>query len=183
MKAPLWINSDILAGPYESKTTPVDAKKFFEAVKGGKHLDHATLSIGWTTNAPKGVKGNYTQTHVDEMIKAIEDNIKGTSHPITFPVRALFAAESKETLHKLYDHVSKEKNVTFTVWSGAQDEVDSDKLQDFISSFGVEKVYVDVPKDLKDKLKLSSGASSIAAFGVFNVVAMVVALFLRNGLH
>lgn len=150
-------------------------------------MDAVTLSIGWTTLTVKDTKGNYSQSHVDAMIKVIDENVKDGKYPITFPVRAVFAAESKDTLHKLYDHVSKtNKNVTFTVWSHIddKDQVDQSKLQDFISSFGVDKVYVDVPNELKEKLKLEpSGASSIAQFGLFNVVALIIALVLRNGLH
>lgn len=185
MKAPLWINADIVAGPGEPTTTPVDAKQFFEAIEGAKELESTTLSIGWTTGVNNTKVEGYTKDHVQFMIKAIEDNkINGTKHEITFPVRAVIAAESKDTLHQLYDSVSKKNKVTFTLWTGATDKIDSGKLQKVINSFGAEKIYADLPKDEKDKLKFeTSGASTLVKFGMLNVAVFLFALFFRNGLH
>lgn len=182
MKAPLWINADILEGPGGPKSTPVDAKKFFEAVSA-KELEETTLSIGWTTGDKVET---YTKEQVDAMIKVIVDNkIHESKHPITFPVRAAHAAESKDTLKQLYDEVSKKnKQVTFTLWTTENDTINKDNLQKFINSFGAEKIYADLPKDVKDNYKWdTSGASSIVKFGIFNVAAILIALFFRNAFH
>ena len=89
------------------------------------------------------------------MIKSIEENhVSGSNYPITFPIRAVIATESKDVLHYLFDKVSKRNNVTFTIWSAINDNVNVSKLQDLILSFGTDKVYVDVPKKLKDQLNL-----------------------------
>lgn len=184
----MWINADILKGPVNSKVQPVDADKFFTCAK---ELGNLTLSIGWTTEwGPNSKAGNYSQAQVDAMIKAIEDNkINTTGHPITFPVRAGIAAHSQVTLKHLYDHVSKTNRVTFTIWSSETDNVDVKHLQEFILSFGVNKVYVDVPKVLREKLNLTesfdnsaSSASSLVQFGLLNVIAFAIVVFLRNGL-
>lgn len=140
----------------------MDAKQFFEAVRAVDDLDNATFSIGWTTNVyivlglpfwP--LKARYSQNHVDAMIKAIEENnINGSNHPITFPIRAAIAAESKDVLHHLFDRLREQNKVTFTIWSPAKDRVNVAKLRNLILSFGTDKVYVDVSKKLKDQLKL-----------------------------
>lgn len=185
MKADLWINADIIAGPgKKAGGGEVNAKEFFDAIKASKDVANKTLSIGWTTELGKD-KVSYEKDHIDAMIKAIEDSKIPVGHTFTFPVRAAIAAESKETLHNLYDAVSKDRKVTFTVWSGEKDtdKVDVEKLQEFINSFGVDKVYVDVPEDLGSKINLTGGASATVKFSLFNLAAIVIAMFFRNGLH
>lgn len=159
----LWINADIIAGPGRGiKAKPVDASSFFDAIKSIKELKNVTLSIGWTTSVNRIpglpqwiIKTRYNQNHIDAMIKAIQENhINGFNYPITFPIRAIIAADSKDVLHYLFDKVSKQNNVTFTIWSAINDKVNVSKLQDLIQSFGTDKVYVDVPKTLKDQLNL-----------------------------
>lgn len=180
----VWINADIIPGPGKKAGSEVDAKGFFDAVHAAADLKNKTLSIGWTTELEKDKKTAYEQSHIDAMIKAIEDSQIPVGYPITFPVRAAIAAESKETLHNLFDKVKEnERQVTFTVWSGQNDTVDEGKLQNFIESFGVSKVYVDVPKDLQDKLNLTGGAATVVKFGLLNLAAIAIAMFFRNGLH
>lgn len=130
----------------------------------------------------KGDKG-YTKAHIDAMIKTLTDNKVDAGYPITFPVRAALAAESKDTLRSLYDEVSKTYQVTFTIWSGDKEteKVNNEKLQEFIDTFGLNKVYVDVPEDLMKKL--NSGASTVVKFGLVNLAAIAFAMFFRNGLH
>lgn len=183
---PVWINADILKGPVNSAVKPVKADKFFTFAKD---VENATLSIGWTTNwGSNFTNGSYSAGEVEAMIKSIEKNKNSTAgHPITFPVRAGIAAQSKSSLQHLYDTVSKTNTVTFTIWSGNDDSVDVKQLQALILSFGVDKVYVDVPKTLKEKLNLhektGSSASSLVHFGLLNVITFAVVVFLRNGLN
>ncbi|XP_055307759.1 protein FAM151B-like [Sitodiplosis mosellana] len=166
----LWINADIILGPGKGiKPKPVDANLFFDVIKSIEELKSVTFSIGWTTsvNIIPGLplwtmKTRYSQNHVDAMIKAIEENhIDGSNYPISFPIRAAIAAESREVLQYLFNEVSKQSNVTFTIWSATNDEVNISKLQDLILSIGTDKVYVDVPKKLKDQLNLNNPSNDV----------------------
>lgn len=183
MKAPLWINADIIEGP--GGKVAVDAKRFFDGIHKTPKLTNRTLSIGWTTELPDTDKVSYNQTHVDNMVKAINDNKVPVGYPITFPVRAAIAAESKESLTKLVDTVGKDgRQVTLTIWSADQDtdKVDHKKLQDIINTLTVKRVYVDVPVALADKLDLN-GAATLAKFGLLNLIAIAFTMLFRNGLH
>lgn len=185
LKAPLWINADIIEGPGGKSGAEVNAKRFFDAIHKTKDLTNKTLSIGWTTGLPDSDKVSYNQTHVDNMVKAIDDSKIPVGYPITFPVRAAIAAESKESLTKLVETVGKDgRQVTLTIWSGEQDtdKVDHAKLQDIINAFTVKKVYVDVPADLVAKLNLT-GTANIAKFGLLNLAVIAFAMLFRNGIH
>lgn len=177
MTYPVWINADIIAGPVDSEVLPVNADDFLSKCKG---LSNATLSIGWTTLwGPTHDTGEYTEKHIDDMIEAIERNrINETTHSITFPVRAGIAAQSGKSLKKLLDHVSKTNTATLTVWSSPWDAVNVTALREVIKSFGVERVYVDVPDDLYNELGLSA-ASSISHFALINVIALLVLFFVN----
>lgn len=180
LKFPIWINADILKGPVNATNTPVDKTKFFEQAK---KLTDATLSIGWTTQWGKNMTGSYTHEQIEEMTTTIvESKTNGTGHAITFPIRAGIAAHSQDALEHLYQNVSKTHPVTFTVWSAVDDEVDAKKLGDVIRHLGVDKVYVDVPKELRDQLRLN-GASSLAKFGLLNLAAIALAMFFRSFLN
>lgn len=177
MTYPVWINADIIAGPVDSEVIPVNADEFLSKCK---ILPNATLSIGWTTKwGPTYETGEYTDKHINDMIEAIERNqINETTHNITFPVRAGIAAKSGQTLKKLMDHVSKTNTATLTVWSSPSDAVNVTELRDVIKSFGVERVYVDVPDDLYKELNLSA-ASSISHFALINLIALLVLFFVN----
>jgi len=47
IKGPLWLNSDIIAGPVNATTQPVDAKQFLNLTQ--TYFPSAVLSVGWTT--------------------------------------------------------------------------------------------------------------------------------------
>lgn len=149
---PIWVNADILDGP-GGNATPVDARRFIIAAK---KLEKVTFSIGWTTGWHHGSTESYTDDHVKAMITAVEENdVNGSGHPITFPIRAIFAVKSDGTLRYLYEHVRESNNATtFTVWTGTGDTVDPKKLEEFIKSFGVDKVYLDVPDELRNGMNL-----------------------------
>lgn len=71
MDYPVWLNADIIAGPYENTATvPVNASAF---LAGAQRLPRAVLSIGWTTLWSKDHReGNYTTEQVEGMLAAIE---------------------------------------------------------------------------------------------------------------
>lgn len=154
MNYPVWINADIYRGPLNNTlTTPVDADIFFN---GTKSLHNATLSTGWTTRwGADFTDGAYTEEQVDEMIKGFKTN--DVRNPITFPVRAGIAAQSIKQLDYLYQSLNKTNSVTFTIWSSDDDFVDAEKLREMIFHFGLDKVYVDVPAALSERLRLDVG--------------------------
>lgn len=151
MDYPVWINADIYRGPLNNVlTTPVDAQVFFEGIK---NLPNATLSTGWTTRwGSNFTEGSYTGEQVDEMIDGLKTN--NVKNSVTFPVRAGIAAQSITQLDRLYKSLNDSNPVTFTIWSSADDAVDVEKLREMIFHFGIDKIYVDVPDALSDKLRL-----------------------------
>lgn len=180
----VWVNADILKGP--GGKAPVDPVKFIDAAK---ELKNVVLSIGWTTEWSENLSNaTYTKENVEAMIKVITDTkIHNMSHPITFPIRAVYAASSKESLDHLYNEVKKingDAATTLTIWSGKDDKVDAKALQEFIKGFGIDKVYVDVPIELRNNMNLGkNSASSLIHFGVLNLITFAVVHFLRNGMH
>uniref|UniRef100_A0A182SEN3 Menorin-like domain-containing protein n=1 Tax=Anopheles maculatus TaxID=74869 RepID=A0A182SEN3_9DIPT len=155
-----WINADILPGPVDNTATiPVDATRFFAAAK---RLGKATLSIGWTTRwGADFAEGLYTEAQVDAMVSAVRANgIDKAGNPITFPVRAGIVANSVTSMIRLYCGLKDTNDVTFTVWSSADDAVNVEKLREFIFTMGLDRTYVDVPDDLHRKLHLEETAFS-----------------------
>jgi len=161
MNYPVWINADIYSGPLENtQTLPVDAVKFFT---GSKNLTNATLSTGWTTRWGSNFTiGHYTDKQIDDMINGIKEN--QIRNDLTFPVRAGIAGQSLQQLDRLFTSLNATNSVTFTIWSSANDNVDVEKLRKMIFHFGLDKVYIDVPKELEDELRLDIpvGGASIS---------------------
>ncbi|XP_026668725.1 protein FAM151B isoform X2 [Ceratina calcarata] len=162
LKFPLFINADILPGPVNANTTPVDAKEFLTQTKSFKNC---TLSVGWTTrygSKDNVTEGGYTDEQIKEMVKVLKE--QQVTQPITYPVRAGLAANSVAQIKMLMETPGlNTANVTLTVWSSEGDKVDVGKLSTLIKEVGVAKVYVDVPDDLRQNLTLSSAASVNAA--------------------
>lgn len=76
---------------------------------------------------------------------------------VTFPVRAGLAANSKQVMLELLQRTNSSPfNSTLTIWSSQGDFVDIDKLRNLIMECGLEKVYLDVPKEISDQLNLNS---------------------------
>lgn len=178
IRYPVWINADIIPGPVDSEVIPVNPDEFLSKCK---QLSNATLSIGWTTEwNSKSEIGEYTEKQIDEMIDAIERNqLNGTKHAITFPVRAGIAAQSQKALEKLINHTRDTNNATLTIWSSETDAVNATNLQNLILSFGVDRVYLDVPQKLASELNLSSTAASLIHFGIANLVILLVSFYMN----
>jgi hypothetical protein len=175
----IWINADIYSGPVNSTGTPVDADTFLTEAK---KFETATLSTGWTTRwGSDFTEGSYTRDQVNEMINGLKKN--DVKNPITFPVRAGIAANSIEELKHLYDSLKNSNHVTFTIWSSASDYVDVEGLRKMIFSFGIDKVYIDVPDALFNQLDLSNdpydnGVSGVKKFNVVPIALLLSALVL-----
>ena len=176
----VWLNADIVQGPVEDTKDPVNPVTFLEACR---QYPNATLSIGWTTKwGSDYTTGQYTQAQVNRMKEVITDNkVPEARSPITFPVRAGIAAQSKFVLHDLLNTINETNAVTLTIWSSAGDSVDVDKLRDLIFSVGLDKVYVDVPEELADKLRLNEPSGGVSVhkltMWVMSLLALLSVLF------
>lgn len=181
---PVMLNADILPGPVDSTTKPVDADTFLDLCV--TLFPTSTLSVGWTTRYGGLIfNGSYSEEHV----KAMEEVLKRhqVKQPVTFPVRAGMVANSGITLARLKNNVP---NSTFTIWSSDTDAVNVNNLREVILNIlGIDRVYVDVPKSLLDKLQLSSSdrqrtssaaplASVTAVF--VSMVSMILLKFKRR---
>lgn len=143
---PCWLNADILKGPGKPTARPVDPTRFF---KTAKYFENSTLSIGWTTTYNFHSARSYTDSHINEMLEEIRKN--NVTQPITFPVRAATAAYSENQMFKLLKSVP---NSTLTVWTGPDDIVNVEKLRRIIKTAGLNRVYLDAPRDLRQLLDL-----------------------------
>lgn len=174
---------EVLQGPDSGAEVPeLDAKEFVDEVK---KMERAVLSVGWTTNRvnPNSV---YTSAHTNAMADVIKDNKldKIPNLAINFPIRAAFAVKSQAALKQLYDLIKLTNPVTtYTVWSRNEDKVNATELQTFIKSYGIENIYIDLPDDLRKKLNLGNGASSLVQFGVLNLIMLIIGHFIQNSFH
>nr|XP_045596747.1 protein FAM151B-like isoform X1 [Procambarus clarkii] len=139
---PLWLNADILKGPVESSTVPVDADKFLSLC--AEYFPQATLSVGWTTKftSADDEAGAYTKQMVQEMSDTLEKN--NITQPITFPIRAAFIGRSLVSLEWLVDTIP---DSTITVWSSPSDDIDVQALVALRDNIGHDSVYFDLPED------------------------------------
>ncbi|XP_029159327.1 protein FAM151B isoform X2 [Nylanderia fulva] len=160
---PVFLNADIIPGPVNATNITVNAEEFLKGAN--KTLPESILSVGWTTRYGKEfnlTKGQYNETHIQKMIKALKEN--HVSQSVTYPVRAGLVVNNVDIIKKLLREAPKTiKSATLTIWSADNDEVDAAKLSKFIKEVGVEKVYVDVPEDLHKKLKLSAASAMNSA--------------------
>lgn len=172
----------MLQGPGPTAEVPsIDSKEFIDEVK---KMEKVILSIGWTTGRDDS-NVVYTGADKNAMIDIITDNKLDKIHDlaINFPIRAALAVKSQNALKELFNEVKKTNPVTYTVWSKNEDKVNATDLQHFINSYGVENIYIDLPDDLRRKLNLGNGASSLVQFGLLNLIMLIIAHFIRNGFH
>ncbi|KRF81638.1 protein FAM151B isoform X1 [Drosophila virilis] len=164
MAYPIWINADIISGPVEqNNSVPVDPARFFA---GCMRYKQAVLSIGWTTRWGANYRdGEYTDEQCNAMLQAINDNnLTSTGQAITFPVRAGIAANSASQLHNLVSAVNETNESTLTIWSSDNDYVDVAQLRKLIFSFGLDRVYLDVPEELSSRLDLGNTGNGAGTF-------------------
>lgn len=172
MDYPVWINADILQGPLNSPATPVDAVKF---LKDAKEFENATLSLGWTTEFGGNItKASYTKEQVQEMITTIGGN--NVSQDITFPVRAGIAEQSLTQLKLLVNNIT---GSTLTLWHGTGDHVEIEPLRKLIGEIGIHRVYVDLPNDIKDKLRLNELPSGVSPLKNIALLTLIVTMLTK----
>ncbi|KAF2882075.1 hypothetical protein ILUMI_24078 [Ignelater luminosus] len=171
MNYPVWLNADILPGPFNSTDLPVNATRFISAAKP---FVNSTLSLGWKTVYGNDTKGaTYTENHIDEMLDVIKEN--NVTQLITFPVRAAIAAESSTQLKKL---VSKVEKSTLTLWNGADDDVSIENLRKLIANIGIDKVFIDLPDEIKDKLRLDKLSGNVGTIKPLTIVTLACVMLL-----
>ncbi|XP_039305033.1 protein FAM151B isoform X2 [Solenopsis invicta] len=177
VKRPVFLNADILAGPVNATTIPLNATAFLKGAN--ETMPESILSIGWTTRYGKEfnvTEGQYTVEQLKNMTDILKEN--SVTQSVTYPVRACFAAGNIDGIKDLLKNTTS-YNSTLTIWSSKNDSVDATKLSELIREVGVKKVYVDVSKDLKDKLNFS-GASAMTSTMVMNLGASLVLLALSR---
>ncbi|XP_023248514.1 protein FAM151A isoform X2 [Copidosoma floridanum] len=171
-KIPVWLNGDILKGPMNA-APPLDAATFLaEAAK----LPKTVLSVGWTTNVTHlsaNTTANYTSEQINEMLKLVTSR-KNTNQSITYPVRAIFAANDKDGFKRLLNNTAMH---TLTIWSLEGDVVNATLLSKVIKNIGLDKVYLDVPATLYQKLDLSNSAPAAKNSLIILLAAMITTFF------
>jgi len=138
---PVMLNADVLSGPVNSTTTPVNGNQFLRLAK--KYFPGAILSLGWTTKFDCKNLGEYERQHFQAMKQLIHDNGGISGDQLTFPVRAGMIAESAED-HVL-DLLATFPRSTYTLWASKGDPLDGDNLHNFLKIAGSNKVYADLP--------------------------------------
>ncbi|XP_059055529.1 protein FAM151A [Achroia grisella] len=152
---PLWLNADILPGPVDATTKPVDPAKFLSL--GAKH-PRSVLSVGWTTNYGGNItEGEYNRDQIGAMLRQLHEN--HINQTVTFPVRAGLASNSQPVVLDLLRETAY-LNSSITVWSSEGDVVEVDRLKALLLTVGLERTYLDVPQDLASKLHLPPAANA-----------------------
>lgn len=174
---PLFLNADILPGPVDAKTTPVDPTSFLDSAI--KTFPDSVLSVGWTTRYGSEshiTEGQYTEEQIQKMVDTLTKNKVAQS--VTYPVRAGLAANDINVMKTLIDRSSSFGNATLTIWSSQGDKVDTNKLTELIKTIGIDKVYVDVPEDVWSKLDLSNGSATFNT-AMMTMMTLISFLFAR----
>ncbi|XP_032778711.2 protein FAM151B [Daphnia magna] len=156
MTGSLWLNADIVQGPVNASTKPVEAAQFLKLVK--HYFPYAILSVGWTTKFGPQLTlplqiindGSYTMDHMIQMrdvLKAAE-----IQQPITFPIRAGLST-SPEAHASILWLLKQFENSSLTIWSADYDMVDVPGLMKLVNHIGKENIYVDVPSGLNCEIQ------------------------------
>ncbi|XP_072161847.1 protein FAM151B isoform X1 [Bemisia tabaci] len=148
---PLWLNADIVSGPINSKTKPVDADFFLKACD--EKFPNAVISVGWTTEmSEKNSVGGYTADHINNMTAALSRT--RLIVPVTFAVRAGLAAQSRGALVSLIE--TSVPGTTLTIWmSNENDPVSIPKLRCLMKTVGLNRTFIDVPDKIRQNLDLA----------------------------
>lgn len=122
--------------------------------------------------------------HGLNLIRLQANDIDKTTHPITFPIRAGIAAQSFTEITDLVRAVNETNDVTLTIWSSANDSVNIDLLRKLIFSFGLDRVYLDVPEEVSSRLDLDipfpSRASTLIHFGIASIAMLIITVIFSN---
>ena len=167
---PVWMNKDLLNGPGSSSSDETLLRTFLDVTK--KYFPTSTLSIGWRSNGAIFTppdEQRYTMEQMDTMIRYL--NEAGVTQPVTYPVRALYVGASVEEFSYIFQEVP---GSTLTIWSTLDEfeQSDVDSLRAALNTLGRENIYLDVPKELEERLN-SSGTN----FFIHNISILVALIF------
>ncbi|XP_018373655.1 PREDICTED: protein FAM151B isoform X2 [Trachymyrmex cornetzi] len=178
LKCPVILNADIVRGPVNATAPQVNASEFL--VEARNIMPNSIFSVGWTTKYGKEyniTEGRYNMKQLKKMIDILtEHNI---NQPVTYPVRAGLATNDIDGMKALLKNTTSTGGATLTIWSLKDDYVDVAKLSKLIKEVGTDKVYLDIPEDLRNKLNLSS-ASTMTSAMMMNLVASLAFLVLSR---
>ncbi|KAI9555839.1 hypothetical protein GHT06_018356 [Daphnia sinensis] len=152
IRVPLWLNGDIIQGPVNATTKPLDARRFLNLTK--RYFPNAVLSVGWTTRYGPDIsswplqiinEGSYTMDHMIQLRDALK--AAQIRQPVTFPIRAGLSTtpESQRSILWLLEQI---EGSTLTLWSGPFDTVDLPGLMKLVKHIGTKKIYIDVSSGL-----------------------------------
>lgn len=182
---PIHLNAGVLEGP-GGKRGSIDGKQFIDETK---RMNKLVLSLGWIVDSSANPDEAYKKEHIEAMQKVLKDSKINTEDykdvPLNFHIEAYYALKSKDVLTEFYNSVKKTNPMTYTIHHQNIGDVKVEDLQAFITSYGVGNMYVDLPDDLRKKLKLGDpgskgGASSVVQFGLLNLITLAVITVLRN---
>ncbi|XP_046377892.2 protein FAM151A-like [Haliotis rufescens] len=141
IKAPVWINADILTGP-NTDQKGLNASVFLSKIN--TIFPEVTISIGWTTEwLPTGDNAGYSFP----MVQTMNKHAIVLRQPVTFPVRASLVRKSWENLDWL---LHQSRGYSLTVWTPSPntDVVELEDMQFVRKHSEATKVYFDLPQDL-----------------------------------
>ncbi|XP_070150460.1 protein FAM151B isoform X2 [Polyergus mexicanus] len=173
---PVFLNADIIPGPVDATTASLNAKDFLKGAK--ETIPESILSVGWTTRYGKELnitEGRYSLKQIQTMVDTLKEN--KVTQPVTYPVRAGLVANNIDVIKTLLKNTTF-TNATLTIWSSDGDTVNATELSKLIRDVGIDKVYVDVPEDLKNKLQFSAASTMNAA--MINLAASMAFLVLSR---
>lgn len=169
LKFPVWLNADIIQGPVNASTTPVNSTQFLELCQ--QYFPTLTLSVGWTTEVVINKKGSYTWSYIKEMLDVL--NCAKINQPLTFPIRAIFISSSIDQLIWLLDAFP---NSTLTIWSALIDFVYVESLLQLRSHLPFSRIYYDLPplllKQFNDKKNSVHPINSLHNFNHFEWISI-----------
>lgn len=181
----MWLHADTAKGPGNGNSTLIDGDKFIEQVK--KLNSNFVLSFGWTADVrPTYSEEGYSTSHMQAMTQVIDKTLLVASDarafPLNFPIHAVYTLQSQDLLRELYNGAKRMYPVTFTIQAAKGDDVDPIGLRNFIKSFGVGNIYMDLPDELRKQINLSqtNGASSLVRFGLLNLITLAAVTVFHN---
>lgn len=146
---PFWLNGDVTNGPKGTGSAKiVSGSELIHLAQ--EFFPRATLSLGWVTSShPDNGNYFYTEDQVQDLLNIMTASEIG-NQTVTFPIRAMFMANSEAVLTDLLTQ-TEAQTATLTMW-GTDDIEDIESLKSVLDRIGRQRVYMDLPDDLADQL-------------------------------
>ncbi|XP_022239977.1 protein FAM151B-like isoform X1 [Limulus polyphemus] len=147
IRGPLILNADILPGPNNPITPPVDAWTFLTLCR--TRFPRSVISIGWTTCSevvevmPGGcIKLGLTREQIDKMISLVKEY--SLMQPVMFPV---WVAHLKYSVPEVQRLLFQVPSSSLMAWCHKGDPVTLEDLLMIRKAFHVSQVFYDLPDD------------------------------------